>query len=262
MPNPVTVMDLMLAVNVMTRAVPKIGETWGDGAVQNANKMYERRNTRIASEMDYLNYAELAQQESQNVISPSFISRSGKHKNQIDRVRAHKLKKGWEKAATAWEHQMGNGAEPFKNKVRAMQGVYGKRVSETTLAFTGIRAIESGPVRIAICFISGDPRSRGLLRPSDRILQPSQPFSITAPEKRNSLRILLNSRLIQNGMAVLHSELDPAVINEVNQINNSLAQSLVDPSLGIIAFTTGGLSRLDYVNETGQLYLAVRVARS
>ncbi|GAG39912.1 unnamed protein product, partial [marine sediment metagenome] len=137
---------------------------------------------------------------------------------------------------------------------------YAERLSETTLAFTGIKSIESGPVRIAIFWLTGDIRARDLVRQADQVMVPSEPYNITIAEKRSSLRQVLNSRLIQSGIAIMHAQLNDAVMTEVNTLDNSLVQGFINPLIGLQPFAPGGDSHLDFIKENDQLYLSVKVS--
>lgn len=257
---------IVLAVNQLTQAIPKMGTLWSNGLSNNTDKMIDRIESSIPDEITYLSkIAEPAEQEFRNLLNPAFVSRKGKTKDRINETQAYKINKAWNKYKRNRDHMFetvdGVVAKRFKDKVAASKNNYGERLSETTLSFTGIKSMESGPVRIAIYWLTGDLKARRLLRQSDRIMAPSEPFCITLPGEKNSLRMLLNSRLVQSGMAILHSRFSPAVITEMNDIDNHQAQSLVDPGLGLMPFATGANSHLDYIVENGQLFLSVKVSQ-
>lgn len=257
-----TTMNILLAVNPLTTAQPKIGKVWSDGLSNNAGKIDDRRKESIPDEIAYLSkIAEPAEQEFRKLLDAGFVSRKGKNKAEINRVQAFKIKKAWLKYLRNWEHQFADDAKRFKDKVKAAENTYAERVSETTLAFTGVKSLESGPARIAVYWLTGDAKARGLLRAADQEVEPSQPFNITLANQRNSLRALLLSRLVQSGMSILHANFDSAVIADVNTVDNHLAQSLIDPGLGLVPFAPGAASHLDFVVENGQLFLSVKVSQ-
>ena len=257
-----TIMNILLAVNPLTTAQPKIGKVWSDGLSNNAGKIDERRKESIPDEITYLSkVAEPSEQEFRKLIDAAFISRSGKNKAGINATQANKIKKAWRKYQRNWDHQFADDAKRFKDKVKAAEDTYAEKVSETTLALTGLKSLESGPARIAVYWLTGDPKARGLMRPADHEVEPSQPFNITTATQRNSLRALLFSRLVQSGMAILHANFDTTVISDMNALDNHLAQSLVDSSLGLTPFASGGVSHLDFVVENGQLFLSIKVSQ-
>ena len=230
--------------------------------MNNASKIDKRRKQAIPDEIAYQSkMAEPSELEFRQVIDPALVSRKGKHKAGINRTQAYKVKRAFEKYQRNWDRQFAEDAKLFKEKVRSAQDTFAKGASEIPLALTGIKSLESGPVRIAVFWLSGDSRARGLLRPADRTVEPSEPFNITTPEQRNSLRALLLARLVQSGAAILHAQLDPAVVTEMNTVDNHLAQSMVDPGLGLMPFATEALSHLDYIVENGQLFLSVKVSQ-
>ncbi|MBI4835158.1 MAG: hypothetical protein HY811_10160 [Planctomycetes bacterium] len=259
-------MHLILAINPLTQAVAKIGKIWADGLSNNAEKMDDRIKTSIPDEMTYLSkLADTSELEFRRVIDPSFTNRKGEDKNKINATQAYKIRKSYPKYQRNRTHMFetvdGVTAKRFKDRVQASQDTYAERVSETTLAFTGIKSLESGPARIVIFWLTGDPKARGLIRPADRIMAPSEPFSVTTPEKRNLLRQALSTRLIQSGMRIVHSALSGSIITEMNNVGNSVVQGYLDPSLGLESFTPGGASHLDFIKENGQLFLSVKVSQ-
>ncbi|MBI4835037.1 MAG: hypothetical protein HY811_09510, partial [Planctomycetes bacterium] len=220
----------------------------------------------IPDEVTYLSkIAEPSEQAFRSVLNPAFISRSGKDLNSINITQAYKSKNAWKKYKRNWAHQFetvdGVPAKRFKDSVKAAEDTFAEKISGSTLAFTGLKSLESGPIRIAVYWLTGDPKGRGLLRQADRIIVPSEPFNITKVEQRNSLRSLVNSRLIQSGMAIMHASLSMPVITAMNTLDNSLIQGFIDPALGLESFTPGGASHLDFIKENEQLFLSVKVSQ-
>ncbi|MBI4834893.1 MAG: trypsin-like peptidase domain-containing protein [Planctomycetes bacterium] len=257
---------IKLAINPLTTAVPQMAELWANGLSNNAGKLIDRLQAVIPDEVSYLSrLAEPAQQEYQKVLDPSFISRKGKNKAKINTTQAYKIKKAWTKYLKnlnfMFETIDGVVAKRFKDKVDSSKEAYAERLSETTLSLTGIKSLESGPARIAVYWLTGDSKAKGLMRASDEYVVPSEPFNVTTVEKRNSLRALVMSRLIQSGMAIMHSSLSKPLIDELNLLDNSLVQGMIDPALGLESFAPGGASHLDFVKENGQLFLEVKVSQ-
>jgi len=257
---------LVLAVNPLTEGLAKIGKVWSDGMANNAAKIDDRRKTSIPDEMTFQSkIAEPSEQEYRRVLDPAFVSRSGKHKDDINFTQAYKAKNAWKKYRRNWNHQFetvdGVVAKRFIDQVKAAEDTFAENASKISLALTGLKTLESGPVRIALYWLSGDSKAKGLLRPADRIMEPSEPFSITTVERRNSLRAILSSRLMQSGSAIMHSQFNAAVITSMNDQDNHIAQSLVDPGIGLVPFANGAESHLDYVVENGQLFLSVKVSQ-
>jgi hypothetical protein len=261
-----TQIDILLAINALTEAKPKMASLWSTGLSNNAEKLFDRVNELIPNEEAYLSkIAEPALQEYRSLIDPSFVSRKGRGKDRITNAQAYKLKKGWLKFKRNKNYMSetvdGVVAKRFKDKVEAAKNNYAERVGETTLSLTGVRGVESGPVRTAIYWLSGDPKARGLMRTADREIQPSIPFCITWVDNKSTLRQVLNTNLIRSGIAILHSGVDAAVITDENTKLNHLIQTVVDPGIGLVPFATGANSHLDFVKEGGQLYLSVKVTQ-
>ncbi|MBI4833750.1 MAG: hypothetical protein HY811_02865 [Planctomycetes bacterium] len=257
---------IKLAVNPLTQAVPGIGKLWSDGLSVNAEKLIERLRAVIPDEVAYLSrIAEPAEAEYQKVLDPAFISRKGKNKNRINSTQAYKIKQAWarylQNMNLMFETIDGVPAKRFKDKVNSAKDIYADRLSATTLALTGIKSMESGPARIAVYWLTGDSKSKGIMRPADLYLAPSEPFNVTTAEKRSSLRSLIFARLIQGGISIIHSGMGMPVITEVNTLLNSLVQGMIDPALGLESFTPGGASHLDFVKDNGQLFLEVKVSQ-
>ncbi|MBI4835106.1 MAG: trypsin-like peptidase domain-containing protein [Planctomycetes bacterium] len=257
---------IKLAVNPLTTAVPKMAELWANGLSNNADKLIDRIKTTIPDEITYLSrIAEPAEQEFRKVLDPAFISRKGKNKNRINATQAYKIKQAWARYLKNLEYMFENvdgvAAKRFKDKVQASKDAYADRLSETTLALTGVKALESGPARIAVFWLSGDSKAKGLMRAADQYVAASEPFNVTTMEKRNSLRSLLFARLIQGGITIIHAGMGMPVITEVNTLLNSLVQGMIDPMLGLESFTPGGASHVDFIKDNGQLFLEVKVSQ-
>ncbi|MBI4834525.1 MAG: hypothetical protein HY811_06880 [Planctomycetes bacterium] len=257
---------IKLAINPLTQAVPKMAELWSEGLTGNADKLIERLKAVIPDEMSYLSkMAEPAEQAYQNVLDPAFVSRRGKNKSKINASQAYKIKRAWAKYLRNLDHAFetvdGVTAKRFKDNVIAAKEDYAERLSESTLALTGIKALESGPARIAVYWLSGDSKAKGMMRAADLYMAPSEPFNVTTAEKKNSLRVLLISRLIQGGISIIQGGMGMPLITEVNTLLNSLVQGMVDPALGLESFAPGGASHLDFVKDNGQLFLSVKVSQ-
>ena len=261
-----TQMDLLLAINALTEANPKMAQLWSTGLTNNTDKLVERIGQIIPDEVAYLTkMAEPALQEYRSVIDPAFISRKGRGKAHISNAQGYKLKKGWSKYERNRTHMFetvdGIPAKRYKDKVAAAKDNYSERVGETTLALTGMKVLESGPARTAGFWLTGDAKARGLMRKADKEVQPSVPFCVTWPANKGTLRQVLNSNIIRSGIAIIHSSFDASMILSENDRLNHLVQSMVDPATGLMPFATGAESHLDFVKQGGQMYLSVKVTQ-
>lgn len=202
----------------------------------------------------------------QEFVRPDFISASGLTAEEIIARQASKLSASYDKFQSGLKHAYGEvegvPAKRFKERVELRKKAYSEGAARKLLSFTGTRASGLGAVPIATAWLVGDQKIVGSVRASDSILE-GGPFGIVPARSRPSFKSSLNQRLIQAGAAIIDTNYDPGIIKGQNDLTNDLVQGMVDKTLNLAEFRTGGDSYVDYLvpEEKGQMYLEIKVSQ-
>lgn len=256
---PSIVSHVVLAVAYPEKAPDWATERWAEWLKANAEHIKESIQLRFPDDEQFqLRLAEPASKDYRDFVNPAYVSRAGVKGSGIVAGHLSNLKRSFPKylrAITAAFPQW------FKDRVDAAKEDFAKGIAARTLPFTGTKRGGRGVAPIAARWLTADPIATGLLRPSDEVLE-GGPYLVCPREKMAGLKAMLNQRLIQAGATILKSGLVTAVITAENQQTAEQVQGFVDPTLGLVPFTAGGDSCVDFfVDANGQLYLRVKVSK-
>lgn len=242
----------------------RIIDDWTKSLKDDAPGMYAKLLSRIPDESRFVErLAQPAQDGFKPFVNPGFVSKSGLPEQAIKSSQGSNLKRSYEKYRKKLQYYFetvdGIQAKRFKELVELMKDDFAKGVAERTLAFTGTKIEGRGLAPITALWLVNDVRVLDYLRAGDEILA-GGPYLICPPGIKPALKAALNQRLIQAGAGIIKSEGATGAITGNNDRTNQIVQGFVDSSLGLEPFTTGGLSHVDFVVESGQLFLDVQVS--
>jgi len=204
----------------------------------------------------------------QEFVRPDFISSSGLTAEEIIARQASKLSASYDKFQSGLKHAYGEVegvlAKRFKERVELRKKAYSEGAARKLLSFTGTRASGLGAVPIAAAWLVGDQKIVGSVRASDSILE-GGPSCVVLPQVRPGFKSALNQRLIQAGAAIIDANYDPGIIKGQNDLTNDLVQGMVNKTLNLADFQTGGDSCADYGLPEEQagaiMYLEIKVSQ-
>jgi len=258
-----TVSHAILMVGWPLETPEWVVERWMDNLKGNALRIYQNLLRQVPDSVKFQEkIAGPSNQAFAGFVNPAFVSRHGNKKSHIVDSQGTNLREAYQKFVSGLTHAFetvdGVEAKRFKEKVEKARERYLEGFGRRALLFGGTKREGRGPATLASFWLVGDSRINGWMREGDRILE-GGPYQVCLTESRSAFKAALTERLIQAGIRVIKSNFSAAVMTEENNQNNHLVQSLIDPSLGLTPFATGGLSRLDFVTENNQLFLEVRV---
>jgi hypothetical protein len=240
-----------------------LGEKWLENLKGNALRLYQNLLKQVPDSIKFQEkIAGPSNQAYAGFVNPAFVSRRGNKKSNIVDSQGTNLREAYKKFVSGLDHAFetvdGVEAKRFKEKVEKARDKYLEGMGRRALLFGGTRRDGRGPATLASHWLVGDRRVIGWMREGDRVLEGGS-YQICATRDRSAFKAALTERLIQAGIRIIKSNFSAAVIAEENEQNNHLAQSLIDPSLGLTPFAPGGLSRLDFITEHDQLFLEIQV---
>ncbi len=240
-------------------------DKWAEGFKRNAKVINERRKARIPhGEAFTQRLAGVSSKAYRQVINPDFVSRAGLSAKEIVNRQAANLGRAYKKYDQAldfvYRTEDGVEAKRFKERIDAAREHYAEGTARKVLPFTGEPGAR-GPIALAGLWLTNDPIIEGELRGMDEMVE-GNPVLITKLASRPALKAALASRLQQAGAAIVESGFDAAIMQRENDITNEIVQGLVDKTLNLVAFATGGDSHVDYSTELkGVFCLDIQVTK-
>lgn len=255
-----------LMVAIPETAPERMVEKWALGLITYAEIINQNRKDRLPDETKFQERLATPSSEAyQGFVNPGFISKSDKVAGEITTDQGVNLKNAFEKYAEKLDHVFetvdGIPAKRFKEAVENAKGIYAKRTANRGLPFTGSYLYGLGPATITPLWLVNDSRVEGMLRAGDDVYE-GGPTLICRPLVKSGFKAALTQRLIQAGSRILKVGLDPTIMGFQNDRINQLVQGFIDPALGLEPFTTGGLSRVDYIiGPAKALFLEIQVSQ-
>ena len=239
-------------------------DKWAEGFKRSAKLINERRKARVPhGEAFTQRVAGVSSKAYRRVINPDFVSRAGLSAEEIVNRQAanlgHAFKKYEEGLDFMYRTEDGIEAKRFKERIDAAREHYAEGTARKVLPFTGEPGAR-GPIALAGLWLTDDPIMEGEIRGMDEIVE-GNPVLITKRASRAAFKAALISRLQQAGATIVESGFNAAIRQRENDITNEIVQGLVDTTLNLVAFTTGGESHVDYSTELkGVFCLDISVA--
>jgi len=255
----------MVASETALQMPPALGEKWAEGLKRNARLINERRKARIPhGEAFTQRVAGPSSKAYRQIFNPDFVSRAGLSAKDIVNRQAANLGQSFEKYNQGldfvYRTEDGVEAKRFKERVEAGRKHYEQGAARKTMPFTGTPG-SRGPIALAGLWLTDDPIAEGEIRGMDEIVE-GNPVLITKRAARASFKAALGPRLQQAGAAIVNSNFDAAIMQEHNDITNGIVQGFLDETLGLVEFTTGGDSHVDYSTKLkGVFCLDIQVAQ-
>ncbi|MBI4835132.1 MAG: hypothetical protein HY811_09990 [Planctomycetes bacterium] len=251
-----------LVVPEEAEAALDMSEKWADVLMVNALRIKARLDGKIRNRHDY--EQEIAMPSTERMaefINPSFVSDSDR--SAADILNAHEMNtaegyKKWQKALDyIFATVNGEDAKRFRDAVSQKKANIAEELGRRALRFTGDRARKIGLAPISAYWLVGYKRAAGMLRAGDEA--EGGPFNIVRAGQRTAFKAALQQMVIQAGLLIYLGKYSSSVFSTQNDRLNMLAQSFIDPSLGISSFTTGGLSHIDFRLINERLTLEIQV---
>ncbi|MFC1525129.1 hypothetical protein ACFL5I_01940 [Planctomycetota bacterium] len=260
------VSHVIIAIPRLTEVPARIVEKWTKHLEGSTEQIKEGIKKRIPDGKRFVHrVAESAQRGYSDFVNKDFRSRAGLSQEQIAARYHEKLAHSYEKYKDGVDYMYetvdGKPAQRFKDRVNKSTKHYSKGAGKTVLCFAGTKLEGLGPAPKAAAWLSGDHKIIGDMTGADQVHE-GGPFLVTTKTKRPSLRSALNQRLIQAGVIITDCKNKPTMMKEQNDLTNELIQGLVDKTLNLVEFQTGGDSRVDYfLDKNGQVYLDIQVSQ-
>ncbi|MBI4835583.1 MAG: hypothetical protein HY811_12290 [Planctomycetes bacterium] len=244
----------------------EVGEKWAANMKANALRIYQSILAKIPDKGKFQErIAGPASTGYAGYVNPGFVSRRGNEVSDILDGQVANLRDSYEKFVRNLEHAFetvdGDQAKRFKEKVEKAKENFMEGMARRTLIFGGTRVKGRGAAAIAPHWLVNDQRVMDWLRADDKVLE-GGPFRVCKIQDRSAFKAALTERVIQAGVRIIKSGFSPMVIAKENNQTNNLVQKFIDPSLGLESFSTGGLSRLDFILQgNNRLFLEVQVSQ-
>jgi len=254
-----------LAVNMRSSVSARIIEQWAEAFKLNALRINEKRLLMIPNEETFQSrLAKTSSDKFASFVNPAFTSESGLDGSEIISKQVANLKDAYldYKEHLDWLFETVDGvpAKRFKEMIDRAREAFSRGVAKRTLPFTGVKVEQLGPAPIATRWLAGEAKIVGKLRDADKVLE-GGPTMVTLNKSRSAFKAGLLGRLVQAGAGIIRANFSPAVISAQNAQTNHQVQSLIDPGLGLVPFTTGGDSHVDYIMDHDDLWLDVQVSQ-
>jgi len=259
------VSHVKLIATIPMDTAQRVIDTWARTLQAEAPDVYAKILARIPDKKRFVErLAQASHDGFKSFVNPAFVNKSGQPANEIEAAQVSNLKRSYEKyvdkLAFLFETVDGIIAKRFRELVERMKSKFGTGVAERTLPFTGTKIEGRGCAPIAALWLVNDKRVVDYLRAADKVLE-GGPYLVTQANQVPSFKAALTGRLTQGGAAIVKGNFDASVITAQNDRINHLVQSLIDPGLGLTPFSTGGISHVDYIMESKQMFLDVQVDR-
>jgi hypothetical protein len=244
---------------------PEVIERWKEGLKAQAERITINRKKRIGSASAFIaRLAGPAIKGWKGVLNPAYVSRRGLKTSEINANFGANLSDAFKKYEGQLDYLFetvdGVPAKRFKELVDRAAEDFRDGMLSRVLPFTGYRASFLGLSGIASLWLTAHPTTEGYLRGGDTVLE-GGPYLVCPATKQSGLKVMLNQRLIQAGATIVKSGQDAATIAAQNQLTNEQVQGFVDTTLGLVPFTAGGDSHVDYITIDGRLYLEIKVSK-
>jgi len=259
------VSGLELSVPIKEPPPQWVPDQWAETYKLNIPRLIEKFKAKIGDLKAYLaKIANPAIQGWQNVINPAFKSRSGKDAAGIRETQQANINRAYTKYEASLAHLFETvdeeEAKRLKEIIDNKKDVFAEGMSDRTLRLTGDKIRGRGVAPLASMWLTGDITVTAILRAGDLILY-GGPVDISKPGLRPQLKSGLNARLIQSGVAIIHSEMDATRITSENTIINRFMDAMRDETVyeEFTAVLTPLKSHCGFFMRDGQLYLRIQV---
>lgn len=259
------VSQVKLMATIPLEVANRVIEKWARTLKEESPDMYAKLLARIPDMQRFVErLAQPANAGYKGFVNPAFLNKHGQDSNEIETAQGANLKRSYEKflkkLGYIYETVEGVAAKRFKELVDLMKPLFGTGISERLLPFTGTKIEGRSCVPIAVHWLVKDKRVLDWLRAGDEVGL-GGPYLVTVPDQIPAFKAALTGRLIQAGAAIVKSNYDAAVMAAQNDRTNHLVQSLINPGLGLTPFTTGGISHVDYIRDSDQLFIEIQIDR-
>lgn len=140
-------------------------------------------------------------------------------------------------------------AKKFIDAVNAAKNLWGAGAGKRTLRATGARLSGVGAAVIAPFWLTAHKKSTSIIRVGTDEVVFGAPLDIIVPGMENAFVTLLTGQLTFAMIQAEKSGLNAGILTAINDRINAMVQAMVNPAPAYTAFTTGGLSHCDVIND-------------
>lgn len=255
-----------LKIYVVEKWTPPDGmiEQWAESAKRNAPRFFEKLKAQVKNIQDY--YDKIADPSAfayRNVINPAFVSKSGRNVQKIRNAQRANVMRAYEKYDVKREHAFETVDEEqtkrYNEKIDQSKDTFSNGMADRTMRFTGDKITGLGVAPRAAKWLSGE--NIKVRAEYDYLL--GNPVNVAIAGLKSQLKSALVPRLVQSGVAIVHSEMDAAMISDENTLINTLLSALRDDTVyeEFVEPWAALKSHCGYIVEDGQLYLRIQVVK-
>ncbi|MBI4834627.1 MAG: hypothetical protein HY811_07410 [Planctomycetes bacterium] len=243
--------DVKLEIPALYKPAGDVAQKWAQNLAEQAELVENRLMKALPDEASFQEkLATPAAEQWPAFMSDTYRTKRGRVKQSVVKTFAKNIQNAYDswvkRISRVFEVTDGVKAKRFKDAVLDSQERVADVLRKKALRLTGDRVHGIGAAAIACFWMTGEPTIAGKLRQGDQLID-GNPYRICREEFIQSFRSALMNRLIQAGMLISNTEYDTAVISAQNSVTNNLVQGMIDPSLGLMSFTPGGDSRVDFL---------------
>jgi hypothetical protein len=201
---------------------------WQDDTKSAAIYAYQRLLKKISFDGKFIDTMAIPSSRAfQAMIDPSFISRKGRTAKEIINAQAQNMVGKYKQWVKNVQKAYANEAKAYKDKIDSSVEDWVREASKSVYRLTGSKKARS-VVPVALHYLAGEAKAVGWITAAWTV--DGQPYCIVSPRERSSLKAALEQRLVQGGMAVIHSEYSQAFMDEENALNALVLNRYRDPS--------------------------------
>jgi hypothetical protein len=230
-------------------------EQWAEALILNAKRINEKRILSIPDETNF----------SEKIADPASVRwnstitgitpdpRTGKSESMIRHSQRSNLLRSFTKYSTKLDEAFKTVgtviAKKFADAVNVAKDLFAEGSSARTMRAVGTRLEGVGAAVIVPLFLTAHPDAMSKVRQGVDEISVGGPFDIVLPGYENMFMRMMTAELTFAMIQADKSGLDTTVLTALNARLNYLAQSNVNPALGVTPFATGGSSHLDIIND-------------
>ena len=241
-----------------------IADDWADSVKRKGPRTFAKIKDIIATPQDYMDkIADPAAFAYRNVINPAFVSKSGRTAQKIRNAQRANIMRAYGKFQTKLEHAFETVDEEqtkrYNEKVDQSKDTFSEGMADRTMRFTGDRVTGLGIAPRAGKWLSGE----NIRVRSEYDYVAGTPVNIAIAGLKSQLKSALVPRLVQSGIAIVHSQMDSTIIADENTLINQLLSALRDSTVyeEFVQPWAALKSHCGYIVEDGQLYLRIQVVK-
>lgn len=253
MPGPVVVFEVKLGFprfNAPLRST----DQWAEVLGLNASRVNEKRKAAVPTEEAFAGkIADPSAAGFQEIFTGITTTRKGKTQQMIYNAQRFKLQKAFVNWTTKLDFVFatvdGVEAKRFKDALESAKNLWGAGAAAGPLRATGTKLEGIGASVISGYWLTKHKKATASIRTGTDVIVSGSPFNICLAGLQNTMVSAVTQNMTFALITAQQAALDPTMLLVLNTRLNQVAQMFVDPALGLNAFTPGGASHLDIIND-------------